>query len=90
MFNYGMKVAIYSEKRAEQEKVGWHRGGTDISYYKNNIRKDYVLMRYFYTLTFTHTFDYDDDVVFFSYAVPYTLTDLRNDLQAIEKDPLRG
>jgi len=47
-------------------------------------------MRYFYTLTFTHTFDYDDDVVFFSYAVPYTLTDLRNDLQAIEKDPLRG
>ena len=64
MFNYGMKVAIYSEKRAELDKVGWHRGGTDISYYKNNIRKDYVLMRYFYTLTFTHTFEYDDDVVF--------------------------
>ena len=40
-FNYGMKVAVYSEKKATQG-VGWHRGGTDISYYKNNIRKDYV------------------------------------------------
>jgi hypothetical protein len=34
--------------------------------------------------------EYDNDVVFFSYAVPYTLTDLRNDLQAIEKDPQRS
>lgn len=80
MFNYGMKIAVYSEKRSEQDQVGWHRGGTDISYYKNNIRKDYVLMRYFYTLTFTHTFEHDNDNVFFSYSVPYTLTDLRNDL----------
>lgn len=42
MFNYGMKVAIYSEFKAEREQVGWHYGGTNISYFKNNIRKDYV------------------------------------------------
>ena len=90
MFNYGMKVTIYSEKKAEAEGIGWHRGGTDISYFQNNIRKDYINTKYFYTATFTHTFDYDDDAVFFSYSYPYTLTDLRNDLEALEKDPIRS
>lgn len=86
MFNYGMKVTIYSEKKVEHESVGWHRGGTDIQYSKNNIRKDFNVTRYFYTLTFTHTFEYDDDSVFFSYSYPYTLTDLRNDISLMEKD----
>ena len=90
MFNYGMKVTIYSETKAEAEGIGWHRGGTDISYFQNNIRKDYVYTKYFYTATFTYTFDYDDDTVFFSYSYPYTLTDLRNDLEALEKDPIRS
>ena len=35
MFNYGMKVAVYSDKKAERENVGWHRACTDISYFKN-------------------------------------------------------
>lgn len=84
MFNYGMKIAIYSQKKADNAGVGWHRGGTDISYFKNNIRKDYIYTKYFYTATFTHTFEYDDDTVFFSYSYPYTLTDLRNDMMTIE------
>jgi len=90
MFNYGMKVAIYSEKKAESENIGWHRGGEDISYFKNNVRKDYVNAKFFYTATFTYTFEYDQDFVFFSYSYPYTMTDLRNDLEAIEADPVRS
>ena len=29
LFNYGMKVSIYSQKKAEQDKnpVGWYKGG---------------------------------------------------------------
>ena len=81
MFNYGMKVTMYSERKAEEQNIGWHRGGTDISYFRNNQRKDYQTIRYFYTLTFTHTFEYDDDTIYFSYSYPYTLTDLRNDIQ---------
>jgi len=42
--------------------------------------------RYFYTLTFTHTFEHDDDTVFFSYSYPYTLSDLRNDISLMEKN----
>lgn len=89
MFNYGMKVTIYSENKAECENVGWHRGGTDISYFRNNIRKDFNVVRYFFTLSFTHTFEYDDDTVFFSYSYPYTLSNLRSDLRLIENDPER-
>ena len=35
MFNYGMKVAVYSDKKAERDSVGWHRACTDIRYFKN-------------------------------------------------------
>ena len=85
-----MKIAIYSEKKAEKEDIGWHRGGEDISYFKNNVRKDYVFPKFFFTATFTYTFEYDQDFVFFSYSYPYTMTDLRNDLEAIEADPVRS
>ena len=40
MFNYGMKIVIYSVKKAEKEMIGWYRGGSEISYFKNNIHKD--------------------------------------------------
>ena len=90
MFNYGMKIAIYSDRKVKDIGVGWHKGGTDIGYFKNNIRRDFNFTKYFYTLTYTHTFEYDDDAVFFSYSVPYTLTDLRNDLHIIEADPVRS
>ena len=80
MFNYGMKVTVYSEKKAEQKKIGWHRACTDISYFKNNIRKDGSFSKYYYTATFTYTFEHDDDSVFFSYCYPYTYTDLQNEI----------
>ena len=44
----------------------------------------------YYTLTFTYEFEYDNDAVHFAYAVPYTYTDLLDDIVAIEMDPLRS
>ena len=35
MFNYGMKVSVYSEQKAEAGLAGWHRTCTDISYFKS-------------------------------------------------------
>ena len=32
-----MRIAVFSEKRSEIEKVGWYRGGFDIDYYKNGL-----------------------------------------------------
>ena len=33
LFNYGMKISCYSEKKAEQDKVSWVKDGTNIKYY---------------------------------------------------------
>jgi cytosolic carboxypeptidase protein 2/3 len=41
----------------------------------------------YYTLTFTHTFDCDDDSVYFTHCFPYTYSDLSEDLHAIESKP---
>jgi len=50
LYNDGMKVLIYSEKKqqvtAEMEggveaEGGWHRGGDDIGYYQNNYKKEH-------------------------------------------------
>ena len=44
LYNDGMKVLMYSEKRQDakkkQEDKGWIRTGEDMSYYQNNYRKD--------------------------------------------------
>ena len=37
------------------------------------------------TLTFTYTFEYDNDTIFFSYFQPYTLTDLKDYLFMMNK-----
>lgn len=40
LFNEGMKVLIYSEKQAQEKDIGWYRGGTNIIYYQNGIKKE--------------------------------------------------
>ena len=38
-------------------------------------REFYKRMKVLYTLTFSYTFEYDNDVVFFAHFYPYTFTD---------------
>jgi len=42
LFNYGMRVSVYSEKKSEKSEgaSGWHKGGDRISYFGNGIKKD--------------------------------------------------
>lgn len=75
LFNYGMKVSIYSEKSSEAKSnpVGWHKGGERISYYSNGIRKEqYYNGKSYYSLSFDYKFTHEDDTVYFAYSVPYT------------------
>jgi hypothetical protein len=34
-----MKVAVYSERLAQDQKIGWHKDGHNIKYYQNGIKK---------------------------------------------------
>ena len=86
-----MKLSVYSDKKSDKKNMGWHKDCEDIRYYINGIRKDVTYYsKSYYTLTFTYTFEYDDDIVYFAYSIPYTYTDLRNDITAIEQDPARS
>ncbi len=40
-------------------------------------------VRMHYSLSFHYTFEYDNDVVFFSHFYPYTLRDLENMLESV-------
>jgi len=64
-----MRILAFSSIRNE-----WFRTGTDIVYEKT---KEILKKREYYTLSFTHTFEFDNDVVAFAYSYPYTYSDLR-------------
>ena len=61
--------------------------GSDISYFQNTYKRENLrFTRYYYTFTFTHVFDSDQDSVYFAHCFPYTYSDLADDLSRIEKD----
>lgn len=75
IFIRGMKPNTYSKKRYRKYRTGWVRSGDDITYSKNSyVRKTRRYMSHYYTLTFSYTFQYDNDTVFFAYSEPYLYT----------------
>ncbi len=39
LYEHGMKPAVFSEKHFQNTKEGWHKDGTNIAYYENEIKK---------------------------------------------------
>ena len=78
LYNDGMKILAFSSNLKKSKGLGWHRVGSEISYYQNAYRRENMRMaRYYYTFTFTHEFDgEDDDQVYFAHCFPYTYSDL--------------
>ena len=73
LYNHGMRPLVYSEAAAKLGK-SWVRGGADICYYQNSMKRKNT--GYYYTLTWQHTFEHENDVVYFAHSYPYTYTDL--------------
>ena len=78
LYNYGMRVLSYSVcRRQEEGDLAWHRVGHDIDYYQNTLKRENTRFnRFYYTLTFTHTFEHDNDQVYFAHCFPFTYSDL--------------
>ena len=87
LYNFGMKILIFSEKENELTELGWFRGGTGIGYYENNIRRP-TSSKHFYSLSFNYKFDYSDDTIYFAYCFPYSYSDLMQDLLILESNPV--
>ena len=87
LYNHGMKVLSYSVKNADINDIGWHRVGKNVSYSQNNYKRKGN--GNYYTLSFTMTFDYDDDSVYFAHCFPYTYTDLKYMLNDVCTENMR-
>lgn len=88
LYNQGMRVLCYSTSTRHSEAgLGWHRVGKDLGYYQNHFKKETGrFQRYYYSFSFSYTFEHDNDQVYFSHCFPYTYSDLVDDLSRIEKD----
>ena len=65
-----MKILSYSSIKTQ-----WQRIGTNIQYIKT-LNGPFPKRREYYTLSFTHKFEFDKDIVEFAYSYPYTYSDL--------------
>jgi cytosolic carboxypeptidase protein 2/3 len=88
LYNHGMKPLLYSEINAQRYGRGWERCGQDVCYFANSIKRKGTF--YYYTLTFSTTFEADFDTVYLAHSYPYTYSDLQRYLNKIENDPRTG
>nr|XP_006820539.1 PREDICTED: cytosolic carboxypeptidase 2-like [Saccoglossus kowalevskii] len=91
LYNQGMRPLLYSEYNAAHNKVGWKRWGEDIKYYKNNVRRTNVKGdKSYYSLTWTATFQRNNDIYYFAHCYPYSYSDLQRYLLNLQNDPVRN
>ncbi|EAY20192.1 Clan MC, family M14, Zinc carboxypeptidase-like metallopeptidase [Trichomonas vaginalis G3] len=79
IFSSGTKIFWYSEHRAKEQNISWTRGGENYCY--GNLPGQKRRFKKRYTVSFTISFPYDDDVIYLAYALPYTYSDLCRDIQ---------
>jgi hypothetical protein len=75
-----MSPAILSLKRFKSSHKTWYRGGSDIVYQRGNLLRSKTSHVYYFTLSFTFTFDYFEDVVYFATNFPYTYSKLNHQI----------
>ncbi|XP_074660081.1 uncharacterized protein LOC141912655 [Tubulanus polymorphus] len=91
LYNNGMKPLMYSERRAMDGKIGWTRSGSDIKYYRNNLKYSTTKgERSYYSLSWTMQLPYDSDTVYIAHCFPYTYTDLQDYILDIMNDPVKS
>ncbi|XP_054632714.1 cytosolic carboxypeptidase 4 isoform X3 [Dunckerocampus dactyliophorus] len=91
-FNYGMQPVLYSVRDALNGQPHWLRSGTEICYFRNHFCPARGSQKTtFYTLTFTITFKYNEDVCYLAYHYPYTYSALRTHLNLLHRsiDPAK-
>lgn len=82
LYEKGMKIVIFSQKMHSESNKGWFRGGENITYKPNKVPG---MKKILYNLSFSYTFQYDNDEISFAFSEPYTITDLNEDLSKFEK-----
>ena len=81
LYSHGLQIMCYSVKKAEKEKIGWHRAGLNVMYYPNSLYfYSRERRRNLYSLVFDYEFNYDDDEIYFANCIPYLYSDVMKEL----------
>ena len=87
LFNEGMKICVYSMKKANDEKIGWYRDGNHIKFYQNGLYKFVGERRKnFSSLSFQYSFKNENEEVYFAMNIPFTYTKMSKMLIEYSKD----
>ncbi|KAF2901866.1 hypothetical protein ILUMI_04322 [Ignelater luminosus] len=74
-YNHGMQPLMFSVTEYTLNKIGWRRVGEEVIYYGNHYMNKSGDKQY-KTLSFSISFQYSNDYVYFAYHYPYTYTRL--------------
>eukprot|EP00826_Nyctotherus_ovalis_P031780 TRINITY_DN2552_c0_g2_i6.p1 TRINITY_DN2552_c0_g2~~TRINITY_DN2552_c0_g2_i6.p1 ORF type:complete len:384 (-),score=33.56 TRINITY_DN2552_c0_g2_i6:42-1193(-) len=77
-YSDGMIPSVYSKEKERNENIAWHNAGNDVTYKKGTN----------YTLSFSYTFEYSCDSLYFSHTVPYSYSQLKQMLKKLKTNCL--
>ena len=86
-----MRPVGFSLQESETNGVGWHRVGTNVTYYRGlegstTTPSGKKQKRQHYVASFEYTFQHDGDIVYFAYGRPYPYSRLCKLLKALSSD----
>jgi murein tripeptide amidase MpaA len=84
-----MAPSFWSRNGFEESRIGWYQFGEDVSYeLSKNMAEINELnplrIRHYMTLSFTYTFQKENDEVFCAYTVPYSYSSLLTHLKQLK------
>ena len=88
-YSQGMRPLLHSATEASLTGQGWTRCGTNISYSPNTLKRVDRVGTNYYTLSFNLEIPHDNDTIYLAHSYPYTYSDLRRYLTALEADRSR-
>ena len=86
LFSQGLLPWVLSTKSNITANNGWVQGGENVSYCQSHLHRKYSTPsapKFYYSLSFTYTFEHPNDLVYFSHCFPYTYTDLMDYIREI-------
>lgn len=91
LYNSGQQPLFYSARQFEQTGAMWQRIGQNddqvmVAYYRNHYVRNRSISAIFtekpcYTLEFTFTFPYEDDVCYLAYNMPFSYTFMKTNIR---------
>lgn len=76
----GLKPTVLSLKRFKATGYSWQRAGEHIRYDVGSLLKTRTSNWRYYTLSFSYTFEYVEDVVYFAMNFPYSYSKIQRTL----------